>query len=80
MNDSIGYIFHELASSDVEIKTINKTLKAQMRANRSFIILTIGIMACACVLKKQVKEHNKAIKEIQDKIAALEARKEKPEL
>jgi ubiquinone biosynthesis protein UbiJ len=80
MNDVVGYIFHELASSEIAIKNINKALKSQVHTNRSFVVFAICTTACAAVMKKRLDDQGKTIRQLKDKIAALEARKENYEL
>lgn len=70
MNDAVGYIFHDA------IKSINKTLKTQKRSNRCFVIFAVCTTACVSVLRKQINEQNKTIRQLNDKITALEARRE----
>jgi hypothetical protein len=80
MNDVVGYIFHELASSKIIFKNIDKTLKSQHRVNRSFVAFAICTTACAAVMKKRIDKQNEAIKKLNDEITALKARKENHEL
>jgi hypothetical protein len=80
MNDIVGYIFQELASSKIAIKNVNKVLKSQNRVNRSFVIFAICTTACAAVMKKRLDKQSETIKQLNDKITALQAGKETYEL
>jgi uncharacterized membrane protein (DUF106 family) len=80
MNDVVGYIFHELASHDITIDSINRLLKVQKHTNHGVIIFAICTTACAAIMNKRLNEQKETVKQLKNEISALKARKENNEL